>query len=92
MALPTPTRTDLQITGIRKHVAECVTPVDDGPCGARSDAWDSPRSLDVRIRAHADEHEHKKGARRAQEVRKKYVRYTEETVNVFSGPAQEQRT
>ncbi|GCD45973.1 hypothetical protein [Streptomyces paromomycinus] len=80
MTFPIPTRTDLQITGIRKHVAECVTPVEDAPCGARSDVWDSPRPLDVWIRAHADEHEHKK-----------YVKHTEEAVNVFSRPAGERR-
>ncbi|GCD46263.1 hypothetical protein GKJPGBOP_06011 [Streptomyces paromomycinus] len=74
---PVPTRKEIQITGIRRHVAECVTSVKDGPCGARSNSWDSALHLDVWIRAHADEYEHKK-----------FVKRTEEPVNVYTKPTQ----
>ncbi|WP_241267713.1 hypothetical protein [Streptomyces chrestomyceticus] len=77
--VPGPTRKDIQITGIRRHIAECVTSVKNGPCGARSNAWDSGLHLDVWIRAHADEYEHKK-----------FVKRTEEPVNVYTKPAGEQ--
>lgn len=76
---PVPTRKEIQITGIRRHVAECVTSVKDSPCGARSNSWDTALHLDVWIRAHADEYEHKK-----------FVKRTEEPVNVFTKPAKRQ--
>ncbi|MEU2787401.1 hypothetical protein [Streptomyces sp. NPDC007100] len=56
--------------------AECVTEIDGTKCGARSNVWDSARHLDVWIRAHADEYEHKK-----------FVKLTEEPANVYSTPA-----
>ncbi len=40
---PVPTRMEIQITGIRKHFAECVTEQDGGEmCDACSSDWDSP--------------------------------------------------
>ncbi|KOG66963.1 hypothetical protein ADK76_00130 [Streptomyces griseoflavus] len=74
---PVPTRKEIQITGIRKHVAEYVTEIDGTECGARSNVWDTAMYLDVWIRAHADEYEHKK-----------FVKRTEEPVNVYTKPPQ----
>ncbi|WP_078624533.1 hypothetical protein [Streptomyces monomycini] len=76
---PVPTRKEIQITGIRRHVAECVTSVKDGSCGACSNTWDTAVHLDVWIRAHADEYEHKR-----------FVKRTEEPVNVYTKPAKGQ--
>ncbi|MFD7667252.1 hypothetical protein [Streptomyces sp. NPDC059788] len=63
----------IQITGIRKHVAECVTETGGETCGIRSSAWDTPAQLNTWIRAHADETGHTK-----------YKKHTEEPVNTFS--------
>ncbi|MFH8747505.1 hypothetical protein ACH4GK_09750 [Streptomyces rimosus] len=77
---PVPTRKEIQITGIRKYVAECVTEIGGTKCGARSNVWDSARHLDVWIRAHADECEHRK-----------FVKLSEEPANVCSTPAKGQQ-
>ncbi|MFF3274915.1 hypothetical protein ACFYWU_28905 [Streptomyces chrestomyceticus] len=72
---PTPTRMEIQITGIREHVAECVTETEDKQCGVRSSAWDSPVQVNTWIRAHAEETGHTK-----------YRKHMEEPVNTFSKP------
>ncbi|WP_030018838.1 hypothetical protein [Streptomyces monomycini] len=82
---PVPTRMEIQITGIRKHFAECVTEQDDGEmCDARSADWDSPMPANAWIRAHADEKGHTK-----------FVKLMEESVSAFSksagGPRGERR-
>ncbi|MEU7223497.1 hypothetical protein [Streptomyces chrestomyceticus] len=73
---PTPTRMEIQITGIREHVAECVTETDGEQCGIRSSTWDSPMQVNTWIRAHATETGHTK-----------YKKHMEEPVNTFSKPA-----
>ncbi|MEV5598428.1 hypothetical protein [Streptomyces sp. NPDC052496] len=73
---PVPARKEIQITGIRKHVAECVTEINGARCGARSNVWDTAVHLNVWILAHADESEHKK-----------FVKHMEDPVNVYTKPA-----
>ncbi|KOT89481.1 hypothetical protein ADK86_28725 [Streptomyces sp. NRRL F-5755] len=75
-AAPMPTSKEIQITGIRKHVAECVTEINGARCGARSNVWDTPVHLNVWILAHADAYAHKK-----------FVKHTEDPVNVYTKPA-----
>ncbi|MEV5594439.1 hypothetical protein [Streptomyces sp. NPDC052496] len=66
---------EIQITGIRKHVAVCVTESGGMECGVRSSVWDTPTPLHTWIRAHADETGHTE-----------YKKHTEEPVNAFSVP------
>ncbi|MFH8406742.1 hypothetical protein ACH4FX_18390 [Streptomyces sp. NPDC018019] len=73
---PAPTRLEIQITGIRKHVAACVTEIDGAECGARSAVWDTPMPANGWMRAHAAESGHKR-----------FVKHTEEPVSVFTKPA-----
>ncbi|WP_078951984.1 hypothetical protein [Streptomyces sp. NRRL F-5755] len=67
---PAPTRMEIQITGIRKHVAECVTETAGKACGIRSSVWEAPTQLNHWIRAHAGETGHTK-----------YKKHTEEPVS-----------
>ncbi|OKI10116.1 hypothetical protein A6A06_05795 [Streptomyces sp. CB02923] len=76
---PVPTRREVQITGVRKHVAECVTEINGARCGARSNVWDTAMHLNVWILAHANECEHKT-----------FVKHTEDSVNVYTRPAEGQ--
>ncbi|GCD41638.1 hypothetical protein [Streptomyces paromomycinus] len=74
---PVPTRMEIQITGIRKHFAECVTEQDDGEmCGGRSSDWDSPLPANAWIRAHSDVEGHTK-----------FKKHAEEDVTTFTEPA-----
>ncbi|WP_260475858.1 hypothetical protein [Streptomyces sp. WAC 06725] len=74
---PTPTRLEIQITGIRKHVAKCITEIDGSECGVRSAAWDTPMQTNGWMREHAADTGHKLFEKR-----------TEEPVSIFSRPAQ----
>ncbi|MEU7198841.1 hypothetical protein [Streptomyces sp. NPDC045470] len=79
MATPVsvPTRVEIQITGIRKHYAECVTEQDDGEmCDACSSDWDSPMPVNAWIRVHADVKGHTK-----------FKKHTEEDVTTCTQPA-----
>ncbi|MEU7149583.1 hypothetical protein AB0B15_16355 [Streptomyces sp. NPDC045456] len=76
---PTPTRMEIHITGIREHVAECVTETGGKQCGVRSSTWDSPVQVHTWIRAHAMETGHTK-----------YRKHTDEPVNTFSKPGARQ--
>ncbi|MFH8349377.1 hypothetical protein [Streptomyces sp. NPDC018045] len=71
--VPAPTPVEIQITGIRKHVAVCVTETGGEKCGIRSNVWDTPTQLNSWIRAHTDETGHTQ-----------YQKHTEEPVNTFS--------
>ncbi|MEV5598219.1 hypothetical protein [Streptomyces sp. NPDC052496] len=75
---PVATRLEIQITGIRKHFAECVTEVGREACGARSACWDNPLRPNTWIRAHGAETGHKR-----------FTRHTEELVSIFSAPTME---
>ncbi|WP_078897707.1 hypothetical protein [Streptomyces rimosus] len=70
---PAPTHMEIQITGIRKHIAVCITETGEKECGIRSSVWDTPVPLNSWIRAHANETGHTK-----------YKKHTEEPVNTFS--------
>ncbi|KAA6214418.1 hypothetical protein CP973_35575 [Streptomyces albofaciens JCM 4342] len=72
---PAPTRLEIQITGIRKHVAECVTKIGGSECGARSAVWDAPMQTNTWMREHAADTGHKLFEKR-----------TEEPVSIFSRP------
>ncbi|MEN2421383.1 hypothetical protein AABB02_25200 [Streptomyces rimosus] len=74
---PTPSRLEIQITGIRKHVAKCVTEIDGSECGVRSASWDTPMQTNSWMREHAADTGHKLFEKR-----------TEEPVSIFSRPAQ----
>ncbi|MEU7191684.1 hypothetical protein [Streptomyces sp. NPDC045369] len=74
---PVPTRMDIQISGIRKHYAVCVTEGKGGAaCGARSSLWDNPMQPNAWIRAHSEEEGHTK-----------FRKHTEEDVATFTKPA-----
>ncbi|MEU7190528.1 hypothetical protein [Streptomyces sp. NPDC045369] len=74
---PVPTRKDIQISGIRKHYAVCVTEGKGGVvCGARSSLWDNPMQSNAWIRAHSEEEGHTK-----------FKKHTEEEVATFTKPA-----
>ncbi|WP_234317578.1 DUF7848 domain-containing protein [Streptomyces rimosus] len=73
-----PTRLEIQISGIRKHVAECVTEIDGSVCGARSSVWDAPMQANTWMREHAADTGHKQFEKRM-----------EEPVSIFSRPARE---
>ncbi|MER7650415.1 MULTISPECIES: hypothetical protein [Streptomyces] len=74
---PTPSRLEIQITGIRKHVAKCITEIDGSECGVRSASWDTPMQTNSWMREHAADTGHKLFEKR-----------TEEPVSIFSRPAQ----
>ncbi|WP_234440789.1 hypothetical protein [Streptomyces rimosus] len=73
-----PTRLEIQISGIRKHVAECVTEIDGAVCGARSSVWDAPMQANTWMREHAADTGHKQFEKRMAEP-----------VSIFSRPARE---
>ncbi|MFD7666122.1 hypothetical protein [Streptomyces sp. NPDC059788] len=75
---PAPPHLEIQITGIRKHVAECVTEIGGTECGARSCAWDTPMQTNGWMREHAAKTGHRQ-----------FEKHTEEPVSVFSRPVGE---
>ncbi|KWT58486.1 hypothetical protein ADL21_29110 [Streptomyces albus subsp. albus] len=72
---PTPSLLEIQITGIRKHVAKCITEVDGSECGVCSAVWDTPMQTNNWMREHAADTGHKLFEKR-----------TEEPVSIFSRP------